>query len=164
MVIAYNVEDNFWFFLYPDTMTFGISSVVFYNWSEELSEIIVVGVSRELDVQPRVSCEYSRLSESYGGAWGWMMKPSLRSPDTAESDSGRSSLCLATEHIQRSFLSCQLCGQVYNKPRVGNTTTTTTMYSHHNINKRIKSYGNIFQILPCLHTFCTGCLWNFTPR
>jgi len=52
-----------------------------------------------------------------------------------DSDSGRSSLCLVNEHIQRNILVCALCKQLYSQPK----------------------------LLPCLHTYCTACLWNFTP-
>ena len=49
----------------------------------------------------------------------WMMTLASESSPDDHTDSGRSSLCLLTEHVKRTFLSCHLCGQVYNKPRVG---------------------------------------------
>ena len=36
-----------------------------------------------------------------------------------DSDSGRSSLCLVNEHIQRNILVCALCKQLYTQPKVG---------------------------------------------
>ena len=68
-----------------------------------------------------------------------------------DSDSGRSSLCLVNEHIQRNILVCALCKQLYSQPKV--------ITPHPSLCSSI-----LLQLLPCLHTFCTTCLWNFTPR
>ena len=63
-------------------------------------------------------------------------------------DSGRGSV---TSDI---LTQCALCGQQYTEPRVGPAAAASAI-NHVSIS---------LQLLPCLHTFCSSCLWNFTPR
>ena len=54
-----------------------------------------------------------------------------------DSDSGRSSLCLVNEHIQRNILVCALCKQLYTQPKVGQARI---MVKYHHVQLSTCSY------------------------
>ena len=74
-----------------------------------------------------------------------------------DSDSGRSSLCLVNEHIQRNILVCALCKQLYTQPKVGQARI---MVKHHHVQLSTCSYCPVCTP-SVLHVCGTGPLGDY---